>query len=188
MGLPGSVAEAVLLGALLIHGLQPGPMLFEKSPDMVYTIMGAMFIANIVMAVVMLGSMKFLAKVARVPRAYLLPVILAFCVVGSFALSNRLFDVWVMLGFGVLGLILESRKIPLAPFIIGFVLGPIAEKNLSQGLQSSNYSYWPIVTRPLSLLFIVVAILMLFLPAIRSAIKAKRGPNETATNSPSGDN
>ena len=168
MGLPGSVAEAVLLGALIIHELQPGPLLFKKSPEMVYTIMGAMFIANIIMVAVMLGSMKFLAQVARIPRAYLLPVILAFCVVGSYALSNRLFDVWVMLAFGVLGFILESRRIPLAPFIIGFVLGPIAEKNLSIGLQSSNGSYWPIVSRPMSCLFIVIAIVMLFLPLIKS--------------------
>ncbi|NNE01482.1 MAG: tripartite tricarboxylate transporter permease, partial [Pirellulaceae bacterium] len=99
MGLPGSVAEAVLLGALVLHGLQPGPQLFTDSPDMVYTIMGSMFIANIVMALVMMFSMRTLARVARVPRHYLLPVILSFCVIGAFALSNRLFDVWVMLGF-----------------------------------------------------------------------------------------
>ena len=133
--------------------------------------MGAMFIANIVMFVVMAGSMRLLARVANIPREYLLPVILAFCVVGSFALRIQLFDVWVMLGFGVLGFVLESRKIPLAPFIIGFVLGPIAEKNLSLGLQSSNFSYWPIVTRPMSLVFILVAIVMLFLPLIKSRTK-----------------
>ena len=167
MGLPGSVVEAVLLGALVIHGLQPGPRLLQESPSMVYTIMGAMFLANLFMAVIMLGSMRFLAKVARMPRPYLLPVILCFCVIGSFALSNRLFDVWVMLAFAVLGLTLESFKIPLAPFIIGFVLGPIAEKNLSLGLQASNGSYLPIVTRPMSLLFLAVALLMLLLPVIK---------------------
>ncbi len=177
MGLPGSVAEAVLLGGLILHGLQPGPMLFDKSPDMVYTIMGALFIANVVMAVVMLFSMKFLARVANVPRAYLLPVILAFCVIGSFALANELFDVWVMLGFGLLGLFLESRKIPLAPFIIGFVLGRIAEKYLTQGLQSSDGSFWPIITRPMSLTFIVIAIVMLFLPLIKSTWKSMRSGN-----------
>ncbi len=175
MGLPGSVMEAVLLGALVIHGLQPGPRLFDESPTMVYTIMGAMFIANIVMAVTMICSMRLLARVARVPRPYLLPVILCFCVIGSYALSNRLFDVWVMLGFGVLGFALESARIPLAPFIIGFVLGPIAESNLSLGLQASDGSYWPIVTRPMSLTFLVIAIVMLLMPTIRrrSASKAE---------------
>lgn len=168
MGLPGSVVEAVLLGALVIHGLQPGPRLFQESPTMVYTIMGAMLLANLIMAVTMLCSMRLLAKVVRVPRPYLLPVILCFCVIGSYALANRLFDVWVMLGFAVLGFFLESRKIPLAPFIIGFVLGPIAEKNLSLGLQASDGSYWPIVTGKISLLFIVISVLMLIVPFIKS--------------------
>ncbi len=175
MGLPGSVMEAVLLGALVIHGLQPGPRLFEESPSMVYTIMGAMFLANIAMAIIMLCSMRFLAKVTRLPRPYLLPVILCFCVVGSFALSNRLFDVWVMLGFGLLGFLLEARKIPLAPFVIGFVLGPIAEKNLSLGLQSSNGSFAPIVIGKISLLFLTVALFMLLLPLIRQAMSKQKG-------------
>ncbi len=167
MGLPGSVVEAVLLGALVIHGLQPGPRLLEESPSMVYTIMGAMFLANVVMALTMFFSMRLLARIVHVPRAYLLPVILCFCVIGSFALSNRIFDVWVMLGFGVLGFVLESNRIPLAPFIIGFVLGPIAEQNLSLGLQASDGSYWPIVTEPISLLFIAIAAGMLIVPSIR---------------------
>ncbi len=166
MGLPGSIVEAVLLGALIVHGLQPGPRLFEESPDMVYTIMGSMFLANLAMAAIMLFSMRFLAKLTRVPRAYLLPVILCFCVIGSFALSSRIFDIWVMLGFGLLGFILESKRIPLAPFVIGFVLGPIAEKNLSLGLQSTNGSYAPIFTRPISLTFFLIAMAMLCWPII----------------------
>lgn len=175
MGLPGSVVEAVLLGALVIHGLQPGPRLFEESPAMVYTIMGAMLLANFVMAVTMLSSMRLLARIVHVPRPYLLPVILCFCVIGSFALSNRLFDVWVMLGFALLGFTLESFRIPLAPFIIGFVLGPIAEKNLSMGLQASNGSFWPIVSRPMSLLFIAIAFVML-LSSLRRTIAATPSP------------
>jgi putative tricarboxylic transport membrane protein len=167
MGLPGSVVEAVLLGALVIHGLQPGPRLFEEHPTMVYTIMGAMFLANIAMAAIMMFSMRGLARISQIPRIYLLPIILIFCVIGSFALSNRLFDVWVMLGFGALGFILESIKIPLAPFVIGFVLGPIAEENLTSGLISSNGSWLPMITRPIPLVFLLVALVMLILPLIR---------------------
>ena len=115
MGLPGSVVEAILLGALVIHGLQPGPRLFSDSPGMVYTIMGAMFLANIVMFVIMSRSMRLLARLTEIPREYLLPVILTFCVIGSFALSNRLFDVWVMLAFGGLGFLLESWRIRSRP-------------------------------------------------------------------------
>ena len=176
MGLPGSVVEAVLLGALVIHGLQPGPRLFEEHPVMVYTIMGAMLLANIAMVVIMRYSMRGLAKISKIPRAYMLPVILVFCVIGSFALSNRLFDVWVMLGFGALGFILESNRIPLAPFVIGFVLGPIAEENLTSGLISSNGSWLPLVNRPIPLIFLLVALIMLFLPMIRSRISKRPQP------------
>jgi putative tricarboxylic transport membrane protein len=175
MGLPGSVVEAVLLGALVIHGLQPGPRLLEESPAMVYTIMGAMLIANVVMAVIMLGSVRWLARVVHIPRSFLLPVILCFCVIGSFALSHRLFDVWVMIGFAILGFSMETVRIPLPPFIIGFVLGPIAEKNLSLGLQASGGSYWPIVTSPLSLLFIAIAVVMLVGSSLRGRITPANG-------------
>ena len=166
LGIPGSVVEAILLGALVIHGLQPGPRLFADSPAIVYTIMGALFLANLVMAAVMMRSMRLLAKLAAIPRAYLLPTILVFCVIGSFALANRLFDVWVMVGFGVLGFLLEGWRIPLAPFIIGFVLGPIAEENLSAGLMSTSGDPSPLLTRPISLSFILIAIFLLVLPML----------------------
>ena len=106
--------------------------------------MGTYFIANFAMAVIMMVSVGWLAKLADLPRALLIPVILVFCVVGAYALSNRLFDVWVMLGFGLIGYGMERSKIPLAPFVIGFVLGPIAEENLCAGLMSSGGSYLPI--------------------------------------------
>lgn len=175
MGLPGSVVEAVLLGALVIHGLQPGPRLFEEHPTMVYTIMGAMFLANIAMAAIMFFSMRSLAKIARIPRDYMLPVILVFCVIGSFALSNRIFDVWVMLAFGGIGFFLELKKFPLAPFVIGFVLGPIAEENLSSGLLSTNGSWLPVVTRPLCIVFLAVALVMLFLPFWKKRMREASG-------------
>lgn len=170
MGLPGSVVEAVLLGALVIHGLQPGPRLFEEHPVMVYTIMGAMFLANIAMALIMFFSMRSLARISKIPRVYLLPIVLVFCVIGSFALSNRLFDVWVMLGFGALGFLMESKNIPLAPFVIGFVLGPIAEENLTSGLIGSNGSWLPLLTRPIATVFLLVALVMLLLPLIRKPV------------------
>ena len=161
MGIPGSVIDAILLGAFVIHGLQPGPMLFEQNPEVVYTIMGTMLFANIFMFVFMISSLKWLSKLADVPRAYLVPVILTFCVVGSFALANRMFDVWVMLGFGIVGFLMEKAKLPLAPFVIGFVLAPIGEEHLYEGLMQTAGSYWPLITRPISLLFTSCACCML---------------------------
>ena len=167
MGIPGSVIDAILLGALVIHGLQPGPLLFEQHPETVYVIMGTMLLSNIFMLGFMLLSLGWLSKLASIPRAYLLPVILTCCVIGSFALGNRIFDVWVMLGFGLLGLAMEKMKIPLAPFVIGFVLAPIAEEHLSAGLMQTGGSYWPLVTRPISLTFCVFALVLLLFSITR---------------------
>ena len=167
MGIPGSVIDAILLGALILHGLQPGPLLFEQNPDVVHTMMGTMLLANLFMFGFMLLSMRWLAKLASTPRAILLPVILTFCVIGSFALNNRMFDVWVMLGFGIAGMLMEKGKLPLAPFVIGFVLAPVAEGKLSAGLMQSGGSFLPLVTRPVSLVFCLVSLAMLVATLVR---------------------
>jgi putative tricarboxylic transport membrane protein len=171
LGIPGSVIDAILLGALIIHGLQPGPLLFRENPDVVYIIMSTTLVANIVMAAVMLVSVGKLARLMAFPRAYLVPLVLVFCIVGSFALNNRMFDVWVMLLFGFVGFALEKGKIPLSPFVIGFILAPIAEENLGAGLQSSGGSYAELATRPFSLLFLVIALALAIWPARRLWIK-----------------
>jgi len=125
------------------------------------------------MLLIMGRSMRFLSKLALIPKSLLLPVILAFCVVGSYALANRIFDVWVMLAFGLIGLFLDHKRIPLAPFVLGFVLWPIAEENLSAGLMATNGNWLPIITRPLSLLFLVIAGILLGAPGIRRRIARK---------------
>lgn len=160
LGIPGSVIDAILLGAMVIHGLQPGPLLFEQNPEAVGVIISTVLVANIFMALFMMFSVRWLAKLVDVPKSYLIPVILVFCVVGSYGLSNRMFDVWVMVLFGCVGLAMERWKIPLAPFVIGFVLAPIGEKNLCAGLMSSGGDYWPIVTRPISLVFVLMGLAM----------------------------
>lgn len=169
MGIPGSVIDAILLGALVIHGLQPGPLLMQQNPLAVHTMMGAVLIANAMMFLWMLLTARWMARLSRLPRWVLTPVILTFCVVGSFALANRMFDVWVMLGFGVLGFLLESRRVPLAPFVIGFVLAPIAEEHLGAGLMQSGGSWWPLVTRPISAIFCIIAASILIWSLTRQA-------------------
>lgn len=160
MGIPGSVIDAILLGALVIHGLQPGPLLMRQNPDAVYTIMGTMLFANCVMFAIMILAARHLARLAEVPRWFLVPVVVVLCVVGSFALANRMFDVWVMLGFGVFGFALERLSIPLAPLVIGFVLAPIAEEHLSAGLMQSGGNYLPILTQPISATFMLASVLL----------------------------
>jgi putative tricarboxylic transport membrane protein len=167
MGIPGSVIDAILLGALMIHNLQPGPLLFANNPHEVYVLMATMLVANIFMLGLMIAGVGTLARLMYVPRAVLLPVILACCVLGSFAANNRLFDVWVMLAFGLIGFAMQRWKIPLAPFVIGFILTKVAEKNLTAALMSSGGSYLPIVTRPVSLVFFLIALALLAWPLIR---------------------
>ncbi len=167
LGIPGSVIDAILLGALVIHGLQPGPLLFRDNPDVVYTIMATALVANVVMVGIMIGALGVLAKLMYAPRNYLIPAILVFCVVGSFALNNRMFDVWVMMAMAGVGFLMERYKIPLAPFVIGFVLAPVAEESLGAGLQSSAGSYWPLVTSPFSAVFCLISFALAIWPLVK---------------------
>ena len=168
LGIPGSVIDAILLGALIIHGLQPGPFLFENHPEIVHTVIGAFFFANIVMFFVMFVSSSWIARLGQVPRCWLLPIVLTFCVVGSYSFGNRMFDVWVMMAFGLLGFIMERFAFPLAPFVIGFVLAPLAEENLSAGLMASGGSIAPLFNRPLSLAFVLLAAFLLARAIVRN--------------------
>ena len=167
LGIPGSVIDVILLGALIIHNLTPGPLLFRDNPEIVYGIIAAALIANIAMFLIMLAATPFFARLMYVSRAYLIPAIVVFCVIGAFAQGNRLFDVWVMLGFGLLGFAMMRAGVPVGPFIIGYILAPIAESQLRSGLMAYDGSFLPLVTRPVSLAFLIVAVATLALPALR---------------------
>jgi len=176
MGIPGSVIDAILLGALVIHGLQPGPMLIQSDPLAVQTIVAAMLVANILTLLFLLLGVRAMVRVAAVPNYLLTPAILIFCVIGSYALANRMFDVWVMLLFGGVGYALESAKIPLAPLVIGFVLAPIGEENLAAGLMQSGGSWLPLVTRPISLGLCLLAATLLGWTLWQRFRRAERSP------------
>ncbi len=157
LGIPGSVFDAILLGAFVIHGLQPGPLLFQNNPEIVHTISAAYLLANVLMCIFMLFTARWLVRLAEIPKGLLVPVILTFCVLGSYALANRMFDVWVMVAFGVLGLLFDRLKIPTAPFVIGFVLSPIAESNLCTALMSAGGDWSVFVRKPLSATLLLAA-------------------------------
>jgi len=158
MGIPGSVIDAILLGALVIHGLQPGPMLLESDPLAVQTIVGTMLIANVMTLVILIGGVRWMVRAARVPHYLLVPLVMVLCVIGSYALANRMFDVWVMLAFGVIGYLMDRLRIPLAPLVIGLVLAPIGEEHLVAGLMQSGGSLWPMLQQPISLGLTLAAI------------------------------
>lgn len=173
LGIPGSVVDAILIGALVIHNLEPGPLLFVNNPEIAYGIITAYLIANIIMFTVMIFTVKYIARLLYVPRSYLISTILLFCVIGIFAVGNSFFDVWVMLFFGLFGFAMERGKFPLGPFVIGFVLAPIAEVQLRSGLMASEGSLLPMFTRPFALFFLSIALLSLFWPLISKAFNLK---------------
>lgn len=164
MGIPGSVVEAILIGALIIHNLQPGPLLFTTNPEVAYGVIASYLVANIIMVVIMLAAVGYIARLMYLPRAYLLTAILLFCVVGTFALNNRFFDVWVMLAFGLIGFGLEFAKVPLGPFVIGFVLSPIAEEQLRAGMMAAEGNALALFGRPFAATFFVISVLTLLWP------------------------
>jgi putative tricarboxylic transport membrane protein len=164
LGIGGGLTDSVLLAALIIHNLQPGPMLFVNHPEVVNTLMATHLLSHVMMYLVMVTSCLFIARLMYVHRAYILPVVLVFCVVGSFAANNRMFDVWTMIAFGAIGFFLEYAKAPLGPFVIGLVLAPLAEGQLRAGLMSSDGSLWPMVEQPIALAFLVVSAVMFIWP------------------------
>ena len=166
LGIPGSPMDAFLLGALILHNIQPGPLLFQTNGAFVWAMIAAYLVSNIMMYLVMASTLRLTARVINVNRAYLLPVVFLFCVIGVFALSSRMFDVWVVIGFGVVGFLMERIGIPLGPFVIGFVLARVLEGEVRSGLMSSGGTYLPLITRPIALTFTIVSILVLVYPLI----------------------
>jgi putative tricarboxylic transport membrane protein len=160
LGIPAGLADAVLLAALLIHDLKPGPLLYSTSPEIVNAIMATHLFAHVVMFVLMTAGCVLFAYMMLVPRAFLFPMVIVFCVLGAYAPDSQWSDVWIMLAFGAVGLAMEYARFPLAPFVVGFVLAPLAEGKLRSGLMMSAGSIEPLFTRPISLALISVAAAM----------------------------
>ncbi len=181
MGIPGSVVDAILIGALLLHNLQPGPLLFVTNPQVPYTIIATHLVANIVMLAMMVLSVKYISRLILVPRQYLMPIILMFVIIGSFSINNNVFDMWVALGFGVLGYVMQRLKIPLAPFVIGFILAEVAEARLRSGLMASAGSIEPLFTRPIAATLFYISLFMLAWSLWREIRPRRRAPAGEAT-------
>lgn len=173
---PGSAPAAVLMAAMLIHGVKPGPMIMIESPQFVYDVVAMMLIATIGIFIYGLVLTKLLVQVLRVPTTLIVPMIFVLCVVGTYALSSRLFDVWTMLLFGLLGYALRKFSFPVAPLVLGIVLGDLMEKSLRRGLVLSDGDLLPFVTRPISavLFTAIVLTVVLRIPAVRRLLRFDR--------------
>jgi putative tricarboxylic transport membrane protein len=150
LAVPGSAPAAVLMAAMIIHGIKPGPMIMIENPQFVYDVVAMMLFATIGILIYGLTLTKLLVQVLRVPQHLIVPIIFVLCTVGSFAISGRLFDVYVMLVFGLIGFVLRHFGYPMAPLVLGIVLGDLLEKNLRRALVLSDGDLTPFFTRPIS--------------------------------------
>lgn len=167
LGVPGDATAAVLIGALTLQGLQPGPLLFTEHPDVVNRIFAGTLVANLLMLILGLLGIRLFVKVIQIKPYILTPIIFVLCVMGAFALRNNLFDVGIMLIAALIGYFFIHLEIPIAPIVLALILGPMAESNLRRSLLMSNGSFSIFVTRPISIFFLLLAAVSLLWPLLR---------------------
>ncbi len=171
LGIPGSAAVAVMQGGLIVQGLNPGWELFTKYADMTYSIIVAFIIANILMGLCGMFLSKYAVRLSQLPAGILMPSIVILSVIGSFCINRTLFDVYVMLVFGLIGYLFRKFGIPGAPVVLAIILGPMAERNLLQTVSMSYGHVLPyILRRPLSVLFIILILASLFSPILSKTL------------------
>ncbi|MBE0462138.1 MAG: tripartite tricarboxylate transporter permease [Halomonadaceae bacterium] len=174
LGIPGSGTTAVILGAFIMHGLQPGPMFMLTSSDLIYAVFAGLFIVNFMILLFSKPFIVLFTKLLNVPYSALGPIIIMCCIVGTFSVRNSMFDVWLMMGFGVLGYLLEKINFPLVSIILGLVLGPIAESELRRALSMSQGDFSIFIDRPISATLLSIAFILLAVTLITPLIKRAR--------------
>lgn len=174
LGVPGDAVTAIMIGALTIQGLTPGPMLFQNNKVLVYTIFLGMLIANTLMCIFGFAGIRLFTKVLSVPKVILTPVIFVLCVIGSFAMKNSLFDVWVMLISGIIGYFLSKAKVPTSPAILGLILGPMAEKNFRTALLKSSGDPIVFFNTAICWFFLILIFVSLFGGHIKNLVMKKK--------------
>ena len=157
LGIPGDLPMAIMMGVLILHGITPGPMMFEQNPVLVGAIYASLLIGAVVMVLCNLLLVRWFAKISLIPQQILVPVVLMLCAIGAYALNNNLFDIWVLFIFGIIGYLLWKAGVPLTPLILGVVLGNNLERQLFRALELDP-NWLTFLTRPLSALFLVLAV------------------------------
>jgi putative tricarboxylic transport membrane protein len=175
LGIPGSPTAAVLLGGLLIWGLQPGPLLFVEQKDFVWGLIASMYLGNVAGLVVVLTTVPLFAAILRIPFSIIAPIIVVICAIGAYTVHNALFDVSLMLMFGVVGYVFKKLNYPLAPLVLALVLGDMAESSFRQAMLLSQGSLSIFWANPLVSSIAGLAMVMLFWPLLARASGAVRG-------------
>ncbi|MBE0584886.1 MAG: tripartite tricarboxylate transporter permease, partial [Desulfofustis sp.] len=158
LGIPGSSSTAVLMGGLMVHGIMPGPTLMTEYADVTYTLIWAVMLSNFAMLFVGLFMTRLCIHVTRVKDTIMAPLIVVLCVIGSFSINNNIFDVFIMLGFGFLGYIMDRLKIPPAPLVVGLILGNLLNVSLHQSLMIGHGSWLIFLKSPISAVLLALAL------------------------------
>ena len=158
LGIPGDAVTAIFLGAMMLQGLRPGPLLFKDHADVVYAVFVGMIMANVIFLLFGLFAIKYLARVVNVPKPILTPIIFVLCIVGSYAINNNLFDLWIMMLFGVIGYLLEKFRFPVSPIVLGLILGPMVESEFRRSLLLSQGDYSIFYARPITMLILALTL------------------------------
>lgn len=174
LGIPGDTTTAMLLGALTLHGLTPGPLLFQNQAEIVYGIFAAMLLASVIMLFMEFFGLRVFVKLLSIPKYILLPCVFVLCTIGAYALKNNMSQVIACLLFGAIGFAFKKFEIPSTPFILGFILGPLAEVNYRRGMMRTNGSFLPFLQSPISLVFLMVAVVVIVLSATKSLRDKKK--------------
>lgn len=180
LGIPGDAVTAIMLGALTLQGLQPGPRLFQENGELVFTLFAGLLLCYLILLVMALFSLRYVARMVQVPKSVLMPLIMVLSVAGAYAIGNSMFDVGIMLAAGVIGFLMIKVGIPASPMVLGLVLGPMAESNFRRSLTLTNGSYDFLYTRPITATLLALAILTMFAPAV-SAYRRRRRAGRDAT-------
>jgi putative tricarboxylic transport membrane protein len=178
LGVPGSPTAAVLLGGLMIWGLQPGPLLFVEKADFVWGLIASMYLGNIAGLIVVLTCVPLFASILRVPFSIIAPVILVICAIGAFTVHNSMFDVWLMMVFGVMGYVFKKLNYPLAPLVLALVLGDNAENAFRQSMLMSQGTLSIFFANKLVGTITTLALLLLFWPLLARGLAILRGSKE----------
>jgi putative tricarboxylic transport membrane protein len=171
LGIPPNVVMALLLGAFIIHGVEPGPLLMTKHPELFWGVVASMYVGNLMLLVLNLPLIGLWVKVLSIPYRILFPLILLFCVIGVFSVNNSVFDLYVMIAFGLIGYLMKKFGYEPAPLVLAMVLGPLLENNLRKALIISQGDFSTFVTRPISATCLILAALLLLstlVPLLRS--------------------
>ena len=180
LGIPGDAVTAVMLGGFMIHGIQPGPLLLTSQGVLVYTIFAALIVSTVMMLICEFWGLRIFIRLLAVPKHILLPIILVLCVVGAFGVGNRMFDVWTILLFGLIGYGFVKFAVPQAPFIIGFILGPMAETNLRRGLMLSDGNFMDFFTQPIAGAFLAISAAAMIWHAAQGYLAKRRAAQPPA--------